>query len=72
LLWVSFVVCGKWENNLPIETGQLLMEVGAFDVDVLILNTLGGWIGFRVLIIFFRTTSQYNGYAYWKERGVEG
>jgi glycopeptide antibiotics resistance protein len=58
--------------SLLIETGQLLMEVGAFDVDDLILNTLGGLIGFRVLIIFFRTTSRYNGYAYWKEWGVEG
>jgi glycopeptide antibiotics resistance protein len=67
-----YVTLVSFSFSLLIETGQLLMEVGSFDVDDLILNTLGGWIGFRVLIIFFRTTSRYNGYAYWKERGVEG
>ncbi|WP_248928300.1 VanZ family protein [Paenibacillus hamazuiensis] len=40
--------------SLLIETGQLLMEIGAFDVDDLILNTLGGCAGLMVLKVFIR------------------
>jgi glycopeptide antibiotics resistance protein len=34
--------------SLLIEIGQLVMEVGAFDVDDLILNTLGGYMGYML------------------------
>lgn len=65
---VTFI---SFSFSLLIEIGQLLMEVGAFDVDDLILNTLGGWIGYRVLLIFYRTLSRYHGYAFWKEESVQ-
>lgn len=66
---VTFI---SFSFSLLIEIGQLLMEVGAFDVDDLILNTLGGWIGYRVLLIFYWRLSRYHGYAFWKEESVQG
>lgn len=44
------IIVTGFSFSLLIEIGQLLMEVGAFDVDDLILNTLGGWLGFRLLL----------------------
>lgn len=38
--------------SLIIETIQLVCRVGSFDVDDLILNTLGGLIGYIVFTIF--------------------
>ena len=38
--------------SFGIETAQLLIKVGAFDVDDIFLNTLGGCLGY----IIFRIT----------------
>ncbi len=38
--------------SLVIEIIQLLCRVGSFDVDDLILNTFGGWLGYIVFRIF--------------------
>ena len=38
--------------SLGIETAQLLMKVGAFDVDDIFLNTVGGLAGY----IFMKLT----------------
>jgi glycopeptide antibiotics resistance protein len=35
--------------SLCIETAQLLMKVGAFDVDDLFLNTIGGFLGYILM-----------------------
>ena len=34
--------------SLSVETVQLLTRIGCFDVDDMILNTLGGWLGYLV------------------------
>lgn len=56
--------------SLLIEIGQLLMEVGSFDVDDLILNTLGGWLGCTLLIVLYRAANRYSGYVSLKERSA--
>ncbi|WP_208587088.1 VanZ family protein [Gracilibacillus suaedae] len=38
--------------SLTIEIMQLITKLGVFDVDDLILNTLSGYIGFRLLTLF--------------------
>ena len=35
--------------SIGIETAQLLMKVGAFDVDDIFLNTLGGLVGYILM-----------------------
>ncbi|PAF32964.1 VanZ family protein [Paenibacillus sp. 7516] len=43
---------------LAVELAQLVLRVGSFDVDDIILNTLGAWIGyiaFRLFIQFMKT-----------------
>lgn len=40
------VLCLSFELTLAIETMQLLLKVGIFDVDDLFLNTLGGILGY--------------------------
>lgn len=50
---------GKWYNifilsfllSLGIETLQLILKVGSFDVDDIFLNTLGGVIGYICVVI---------------------
>ncbi|MCI5622757.1 MULTISPECIES: VanZ family protein [Anaerostipes] len=46
-------VLGTFIFSLVIETSQLIMKVGVFDVDDLLLNTVGGFIGYilyRILL----------------------
>ncbi|MFA9378153.1 MAG: VanZ family protein [Lachnotalea sp.] len=45
LLLVGLV---SFELSIIIEVTQLLLKVGSFDVDDLLLNTLGGLIGFGI------------------------
>lgn len=45
---VWFTVLYSFELSLVIETLQLLFKVGTFDVDDLLLNTIGGLLGFFV------------------------
>lgn len=44
-----FLVClVSLELSIVIEMTQLIFKVGSFDVDDLVLNTLGGFIGFLI------------------------
>lgn len=43
--WVTF------QMSFFVELTQLLLKVGSFDVDDLILNTLGGVLGYLILVI---------------------
>lgn len=54
LLWKKrrgflFTVCVTFEMSLTVEVLQLILKVGTFDVDDLILNTLGGALGYLLL-----------------------
>ena len=46
-----FTVCITLQMSLTVEILQLVFRVGTFDVDDLILNTLGGIIGYLLLIL---------------------
>lgn len=39
--------------SLAVETVQLLTKLGCFDVDDLILNTLGGLLGYLIYRIYY-------------------
>lgn len=47
-----------FELSLLVELLQLVTKVGSFDVDDLILNTLGGVLGFWIYYIGYRFMSQ--------------
>ena len=54
MLWeerksVLFTICVTFQMSLLVEVLQLLFRVGSFDVDDLILNTLGGMLGCLLL-----------------------
>lgn len=54
ILWKNkrgflFTVCVTFEMSLLVEILQLVFRVGSFDVDDLILNTLGGILGYLLL-----------------------
>jgi glycopeptide antibiotics resistance protein len=40
--------------SLSFETAQLITGLGIFDVDDLMLNTLGGFLGYSIFVVFFR------------------
>ena len=44
----------SFSMSLLAETMQLVLKVGCFDVDDLLLNTIGGCIGYAVYRIFLR------------------
>ena len=46
-----FTLCVTFEMSLLVEILQLIFRVGSFDVDDLILNTLGGFLGYCLLIV---------------------
>ncbi len=46
--------------SLLAETGQLILRVGCFDVDDLLLNTIGGVIGYLLFAAFGLTWSMKN------------
>lgn len=46
-----FTLCITFEMSLLVEALQLIFRVGSFDVDDLILNTLGGILGYLLLTI---------------------
>ena len=50
-------------TSLLAETMQLILKVGCFDVDDLLLNTVGGCIGFLLFAVFRR---------YWRKRRKHG
>ena len=47
-VWYSF------ELSLVVELLQLIFKVGSFDVDDLLLNTVGGMLGFLVYFLAVR------------------
>ena len=51
----------SFELSLVIEVSQLILRVGSCDVDDMILNTLGGCIGYGLYWIAHL----------WKEKGLE-
>ena len=46
-----FTVCITFQMSLLVEILQLVFRVGSFDVDDLILNTLGGILGYLLLTL---------------------
>lgn len=51
----------SFEFSLLVETVQLVLKVGSFDVDDIILNTLGGMIGYFIFYICNRVRRKYYG-----------
>lgn len=49
-----FTVLYSFELSLLVELLQLMFRVGSFDVDDLLLNTLGGAVGFLIYVIMVR------------------
>lgn len=47
--------------SLLVETVQLLTKLGCFDVDDLILNTLGGFLGYLIYRLFHFVTKKGKG-----------
>lgn len=47
--------------SLCVEVFQLLTKVGSFDVDDLLLNTIGGILGYLVFLICNRIRRRHNG-----------
>jgi glycopeptide antibiotics resistance protein len=66
LLPLLFPLCRRWWRtfaaifliSLGFETVQLLTGLGIFDVDDLILNVMGGLIGFIFFLLFFGRRSR--------------
>ena len=51
------ILCTVWysfELSLVVELLQLIFKVGSFDVDDLLLNTVGGMLGFLVYFLAVR------------------
>ena len=46
-----FTMCVTFQMSLLVEVLQLVLRVGSFDVDDLFLNTLGGMLGYLLLIL---------------------
>lgn len=51
----------SFELSLTIEIIQLIFKVGSFDVDDMILNTLGGFIGYLLFLLFNKIRRKYYG-----------
>ena len=47
--------------SLLAETFQLILRVGCFDVDDLLLNTIGGAIGYLMFVVFWHIWRKKNG-----------
>lgn len=56
--WLMLVT---FEFSLLVECAQLVLKVGSFDVDDLILNTLGGLLGFLIFTICNRARRKHYG-----------
>jgi Glycopeptide antibiotics resistance protein len=54
-----FIAMISFEFSLLIETVQLVFKVGSFDVDDLILNTLGGMLGYLLFYICNKIRRKY-------------
>ena len=49
---IFLTVLFSFEMSLCVEIVQLVTKVGSFDVDDLLLNTLGGLLGFLCIIVY--------------------
>lgn len=50
-----------FDLSLMIESIQLIFKVGSFDVDDIILNTLGGFVGYLLFLICNKFRRKYYG-----------
>jgi glycopeptide antibiotics resistance protein len=55
------IILSGFTLSLCVEVLQLIMRVGCFDVDDLILNTLGAALGYLAFFICDHIRRQYNG-----------
>ena len=55
------VVLLSFELSLFIECAQLIFKVGSFDVDDLLLNTIGGALGYLCFFVCNRVRRKYYG-----------
>lgn len=62
---LSTVFLLSMEFSLSIECLQLIFKVGSFDVDDILLNTLGGWIGG---ILYFAGRKLYGSVQQYRKR----
>lgn len=53
---VVMILLLTFELSLVIEVIQLFTGVGSFDVDDLLLNTIGGWLGYGCYCLFAKMT----------------
>lgn len=51
---IFFTVLLSFELSLCVELLQLIFKIGCFDVDDLLLNTVGGFLGYLVYFLFAR------------------
>lgn len=58
LKWLTFV---SFLCTAAVEVTQLIFKVGSFDVDDLILNTLGGVVGYLVFLILEKLIAMMEG-----------
>ncbi|MCU6736492.1 VanZ family protein [Diplocloster agilis] len=57
-LWITLLT---FQLSLLIEVTQLIFKVGSFDVDDLLLNTIGGMLGYLVFWICNKIRRKYIG-----------
>lgn len=58
---IAYVTLYSFELSLLAETMQLVFKIGSFDIDDLMLNTLGGLCGCIIYHIMRRIRSMYHG-----------
>ena len=71
-IWIFYIRCQQDERllmtlfyslglSLGVEVFQLLTRVGSFDVDDLLLNTIGGILGYVLFLICNGIRRKYDG-----------
>ncbi len=60
------IVLYSFELSLLVEIFQLIFKIGSFDVDDLMLNTVGGLLGYIAYYLFEKIRSNHNGI--WKKK----
>lgn len=62
------IFLGSFALSLTIETIQLVCKIGCFDVDDLLLNTIGGILGYVVFLAYDKYFGKYRMYRRNKKR----
>ena len=57
---IFFIILYSFELSLLVEVLQLAFKLGSFDVDDIMLNTLGGFLGYLCHLIFVRFRRKQN------------